>query len=243
MMSKKGKDKPKDQDVKIEVKSAEQLQAELAELRSRAETLSAQAQTLSKEKDEIFAQLQRVSADYANYQKRIPKQVADTVAWEKEQIIRSILPVLDNFEHTLGQADKAENVAAVLKGIAIIYDQMLGVLRGHGVEQSAAKGEPFDPARHEAMMRRSDADQPDGMVLEEFQKGYLLHGRVIRPSKVIVNKLESPVAPSEPGSAEPAQGAGASPGPSDAKTQQPQEPADGGNQANKSDSEQHHADV
>jgi len=236
---KKGKDKPKDQQVNIEVKSVEQLQAELIELRAQVETLSAQTQALSKEKDDTFAQLQRVSADYANYQKRVPKQVADTVAWEKEQIIRSILPVLDNFEHTLAQAAKAENVAAVLKGITIIYDQMLGVLRGHGVEQSAAGGEPFDPARHEAMMRRSAPDQPDGVVLEEFQKGYLLHGRVIRPSKVIVNKIETPAAPAGHGSAEPPQDAG----PSGARTPQSQTPADGGNQANKNDSEQHHADV
>jgi len=66
---------------------------------------------------------------------------------------------------------------------------MLDILKSHGVEQIKAPGEKFDPALHEAMMQKTEPEEEDNIVLEEFQKGYKLNGRVIRPSKVIVNKL------------------------------------------------------
>jgi molecular chaperone GrpE len=156
-----------------------------------AEELRRQLEVLQKEKDEIFGKLQRVGADYDNFQKRVPKQIADNIAYEKERIIKTFLPVLDNFEHTLQNSHSSENADALVKGIRIVYDQMLDILRGHGVEQIAALGESFDPAFHEAVMQREEPDQPEGAVLEEFQKGYTLNGRVIRPSKVIVNKPAS----------------------------------------------------
>jgi len=150
--------------------------------------LGEQIAELQKEKEELFAQLQRVSADYANYQKRAPKQIADMVAYEKEKIIRTLLPALDNFEHTLQNAESAEEVESFARGVKIVYDQMLDILKSHGVEVIEAVGEKFDPALHQAMMQREEADKGEGAVLEEFQKGYTLNGRVIRPSKVIVNK-------------------------------------------------------
>lgn len=153
--------------------------------------ISRQIEDLQKEKDELFGKLQRVGADYDNFQKRVPKQIADSVAYEKERIIKTFLPVLDNFEHTLQNSHSSESADALVKGIRIIYDQMLDVLKGHGVEQIDALGENFDPAFHEAVMQREEPDQPEGAVLEEFQKGYTLNGRVIRPSKVIVNKPAS----------------------------------------------------
>ncbi|MCP4263916.1 MAG: nucleotide exchange factor GrpE [Planctomycetes bacterium] len=148
-------------------------------------------ENLQKEKDELFGKLQRVSADYANFQKRVPKQIADSICYEKEKIIKSLLPALDNFEHTLQNAQSVENVDSFVKGIKIIYDQMLDIIKLHGVEQIEAPGEIFDPSMHEAMMQRNEPEKEDNIVLEEFQKGYKLNGRIIRPSKVIVNKLTS----------------------------------------------------
>jgi len=175
-MKQKKKEKPKIEDSQKAKKN------ELVELRQTIETLQ-------REKDELFGKLQRVSADYANFQKRAPKQIADTICYEKERIIKTLLPVLDNFERTLQNADSAENSDVFVKGIRIIYDQMLDILKSHGVEQIKAPGENFDPALHEAMMQKTEPEEEDNIVLEEFQKGYKLNGRVIRPSKVIVNKL------------------------------------------------------
>ena len=163
----------------------------------KIETLEQELESVTKERDELLGKLQRVSADYANFQKRVPKQVSDSVAYEKESIIKTLLPTLDNFEHTLQKSHAAESVDIVLEGVRIIYDQMAGALKSHGVEQIHAQDEMFDPAQHEAMMRKEDPEHADGVVLEEFQKGYRLNDRVIRPSKVVVNRLPGQSAPPE----------------------------------------------
>jgi len=141
-----------------------------------------------------IGQYQRVSADYINYQKRSLKQISDSIEYEKEKIIRTLLPAIDNFEHTVQNAESAIK-ADIQKGIQIIYDQMLDILKANGVENIKAQGEKFDPTQHEAIMQRTEPEKENNIILEEFQKGYKLNGRVIRPSKVIVNKLtvEQPV--------------------------------------------------
>jgi len=159
--------------------------------KGESEKLRQQIDDLQSQKDELFGKLQRVSADYANFQKRVPKQIADTICYEKEKIIKTLLPALDNFESALGglrNAHSAENPDVLIKGVRIIYDQMLDILKSHGVEQIKAVGEKFDPALHEAMTQKVEPEREENIVLEEFQKGYKLNGRVIRPTKVIVNK-------------------------------------------------------
>ena len=164
------------------------------------EELRRQVPILEKEKDDLFARLQRLSADYANFQKRTPKQVADTIAYEKEKIMRTLLPALDNFDHTFQNTHAAENVDAFVKGVRIIYDQIIDILKSHGVEQINALGKKFDPSQHEAVRQEAQPQQPDGAVLEELQKGYKLNGRVIRASRVVVNILpkEEPPERQEP---------------------------------------------
>ena len=159
------------------------------------EKLRQQLQDARAEHDELLAKLQRVSADYANYQKRAPKQIAEAVAYEKEALIKSLLPALDNFEHALAGAESAGNSRAVLDGVRIVYNHFLDILKSHGVEQISALGQQFDPALHQAMTQRQENDKQGGIVLEEFQKGYKLNSRVIRPSKVVVNKLSDQEQP------------------------------------------------
>ncbi len=154
--------------------------------------LSARIEELIAERDDLFGKLQRLSADYSNFQKRSARQTADSISYEKERIIKTLLPALDNFEHTLSNTETIENAEAFVKGVRIIYDQLLDILKTHGVEQIKAEQEQFDPAMHEAMMQRHEPDAEENVVLEEFQKGYRLNGRVIRPSRVIVNKLAEP---------------------------------------------------
>lgn len=164
-------------------------------MREEIEAIQKQLEDVQNERDDLLGKLQRVSADYANFQKRMSKQVADSIAYEKEHFIKTLLPMLDNFEHTLEKSHAAESVDVVLQGVRIVYDQMLDILRSHGIETIQALDEQFDPTHHEAMMRREDPEHEDNTILEEFQKGYKLNGRVIRPSKVIVNKLACTEAP------------------------------------------------
>ncbi len=144
-MKQKKKEKPKTEDSQKGKKS---------EQKELHETI----ESLQKEKDELFSKLQRVSADYANFQKRVPKQISDTICYEKEKIIKTLLPALDNFEHTLQSAHSAEDADVFVKGVQIIYDQMLDILKSHGIEQIKAPGENFDPALHEAMMQKTDPE-------------------------------------------------------------------------------------
>jgi len=159
------------------------------------ESLRPQLEALQKERDDLFARLQRLSADYSNYQKRVPKQISDSVTYEKEKFIRSVLPICDNFELTIQKAGSGENAEMVMAGVRIIYEQMLDVLKAHEVEPIQTQDSKFDPARHEALMQRCDPNKEDCLILEECQRGYMLAGKVLRPSKVIVNKVPTPKAP------------------------------------------------
>ncbi|MDD5458772.1 MAG: nucleotide exchange factor GrpE [Phycisphaerae bacterium] len=146
---------------------------------------------LQQQKNELFDKLRRLGADYANFQKRVPKQIADTIAYEKESIIKALLPVLDNFEHSLQHAAKSDNVEVVVDGVKIVYDQMLDILKSFGIAKIEALGEHFDPNLHQAMMQKEDREKDENIVLEEFQKGYKINDRVIRPSRVAVNKFQA----------------------------------------------------
>ena len=166
---------------------------EIKDLEKKVEQLEKQLEELTTEKQTIFEQLQRVSADYANFQKRAPKQIADSVAYEKKAIIRSLLPSIDNFEHALSHASTATGEEAmdnIIKGIQLVFDHMLDALKAQGVKRIDALGQPFDPNLHEAMMRQNNPDKADDTVLEVYQAGYMMGEQVLRPSKVIVNKLE-----------------------------------------------------
>ena len=195
---------------------SELLRAALEECKNRLkETAANRAQEadyvleLEKEKTKCLLELLKIAvdqylrtgADYANFQKRVPRDMADSVAYEKEKIMKALLPALDNFERTLRRATApdsdirgsakggAENNEGVLKGIKITYDHILDILKSNGVEQIKAASEKFDPALHEAITQRNEPEKEDGIVLEELERGYKLNGRVIRPSKVIVNKV------------------------------------------------------
>ena len=160
--------------------SAEELQKQLEELRK-------QFDDLRKEKDDIFAKLQRVAADYDNYQKRSARQMEDSIAYDKEKIIKAILPVLDDFERALAHAQCAAD--SVVEGIKLVYEHFKGVLQAQGLEEIESTGEKFDPAHHHAITQTSVDGKEDGLIVEELQKGYKLNGRVIRASRVVVNKL------------------------------------------------------
>ena len=166
----------------------EQAPQDIQELQKQLEELQKQVQQLQKEKDDIFAKLQRVAADYDNYQKRSARQIKEGITHEIDRIIKSLLPVMDNFECILANTTCGVNDEALLKGVQIIYDQLMAVLKSRGIEQIKAQGEKFDPSHHEAITQRAEPDKEDGIVLEELQKGYKIGGRVIRPSRVIVNK-------------------------------------------------------
>jgi molecular chaperone GrpE len=191
-----GKQKTEDGGQKTEIQTSSDASSvtasESAEMQKRIDELCKQVEEKQKEKDDIFAKLQRVAADYDNYQKRSARQIKEGITHEIDRIIKALLPVMDNFECILANTSCGVNDEALLRGVQIIYDQLTAVLKTQGVEQIKAQGEKFDPAHHEAITQRTEQDKEDGVILEELQKGYKVNGRVIRASRVVVNKVPAP---------------------------------------------------
>ena len=135
----------------------------------------------------------RAVADLENYKRRTSKEVADAKSYANERLIAEILPVIDNFERALGHANgtDADSPGSIAEGIKLIVDQMFAVLKKAGLEEVAALGEKFDPALHHAISEEESAEAEPGTVVKEFQKGYFLKGKLLRPSMVAVSSAPS----------------------------------------------------
>jgi molecular chaperone GrpE len=139
------------------------------------------------ERDEYLDLLQRVRADYANYQKRILKEIDTARRYGAQPLVLDLLCVVDNLERALQAAESGNNSAGLLDGIRIVNQQLQGALTRHGLQPIAAVGLPFDPEQHEALLEQPSPEKPPRTVLQELQKGYRWHERVVRPSKVVVS--------------------------------------------------------
>lgn len=128
----------------------------------------------------------RAVADLDNYRKRAEKEKADAIAFANEKLIEEILPVIDNFERALAHANGEENLESLRQGIGLISGQMAALIKKFGIEEIKAAGEKFDPAMHHAISEEENPEAEPGTVVREFQKGYLLKGRLLRPAMVAV---------------------------------------------------------
>lgn len=137
---------------------------------------------LLQESDE---RLKRLQADFENFRRRTRQEKEELSQIVTQNVILDIVPVLDNFERALSSA-ATQDAASVMAGVEMIYRQFSALLEKVGLEPIEAVGQQFDPQKHEAVMRVQDAEQPDGLIVEELQKGYVVCGKVIRPSMVKV---------------------------------------------------------
>ncbi|MBF2052575.1 MAG: nucleotide exchange factor GrpE [Candidatus Sericytochromatia bacterium] len=133
-------------------------------------------------------QLMRIAADFENYKRRHEREKEDWAKYAGQQVIATLLPVIDNFERALQTEPKAEEFENFVEGVRMIHRQLVEVLGKAGVEVIQAVGEPFNPEFHEAIMSEASDEVPDETVLAEFQKGYVMNGRLLRPSIVKVSK-------------------------------------------------------
>lgn len=128
----------------------------------------------------------RAQAEYENYRKRAAREKADLLKFGNERLMKELLPILDNFERSLEHAQNAQNVESIMQGIELIHKALLTTLEKFGLQEISAKGEKFDPGKHEATARFETAEYPEGTVVEQFQKGYYVHDRLLRPAMVAV---------------------------------------------------------
>ena len=145
-------------------------------------------ENLRAERDSLYERLARVSAEFKNSQRRMQADLDSRLQYANSSLIKALLPVIDNFERALAVDPEKSDPRTLLKGMQIVHDQWMAVLKQQQVEELAPQpGTPFDPAQHEALMQQ-DATYPVPTVTQLLQKGYAMHGRTLRPAQVAVSK-------------------------------------------------------
>ncbi len=132
--------------------------------------------------------LLRLAADFENYKKRAAKEKEDWTKFANEDLIRAILPFIDNLERAINHAEKVADTGVLIEGVRLTIQQLLQVLNRFGLSSFESVGKPFDPNVHEAMLVVETDEHEPNQVVEEFQKGYLLNDRLLRPATVSVSK-------------------------------------------------------
>ncbi|MEW9123007.1 MAG: nucleotide exchange factor GrpE [Thermotaleaceae bacterium] len=130
----------------------------------------------------------RLSADFQNYKRRVEKEKNEIYNFANEKLILALLPIIDNLERALDAAlEESDERTGVAKGIEMTLQQFIDTLKNNGLEEIKAQGEIFDPNMHHAVMQEASEDYEANTILEVYQKGYSLNGKVIRPSMVKVS--------------------------------------------------------
>ncbi len=142
--------------------------------------------------DELLEKLMRVQAEFENYRKRMNDRFSEATKYASESILLKVLDIHDNLERAL-QVNFEENPDAARKGIEAIEKQMQKLFEQEGVRPIDALNEPFDAYYQHSVAKACDPEQPDGVVVEVYQKGYMIHDKVLRPALVCVNRQEAPV--------------------------------------------------
>ena len=162
--------------------------AETAALKAEIEKLTQQLQEKDKEIAELKDKFLRTLADTENARRRIRQQSEESVRLQRENLLRDLLPIIDNLERAVGAARGGGNGKSIVEGVEMTLASMLDFLKSQGVTPQASLGQPFDPARHEAIDHVPSDVHPANTVVEEFHRGYQIGDRVLRPARVVVAK-------------------------------------------------------
>lgn len=151
--------------------------------------LETEKEQYKKKADDYWEKILRITADMENLRKRMEREVDSARKYSTEKIIQELLPVLDSLEQGLQIAeDGADAAKAIHEGMAMTLKMLTDVLGKFGIEVLEPEGAPYDPQHHEAMSMVEQPEVGPGVILQVIQKGYSLHGRVVRPARVIVSK-------------------------------------------------------
>lgn len=175
----------------VESKAAEQTEetsgaAKVADQETKTEDAS---EKMAAEIAEWRDKYVRLSAEFDNYRKRTLKEKMDLMSSAGEDVIKSLLPVMDDLERALAATEKASDVAAVREGVVLISNKLRDTLRGRGLAEIEAVGQELDTDFHEAVAKIPAQDETQkGRIIDVVQKGYKLNDKVIRHSKVVVGE-------------------------------------------------------
>lgn len=130
----------------------------------------------------------RLAAEFENFKRRAQRDQSDTVRFANEKLLKDLLPTIDNLERAIACGREQTDNNGLLEGVELTYKQFLDTLEKVGVKQVVSVGEPFDPAKHQAVGQVESSNVPENCVVDEYQKGYFLQERILRPAMVTVAK-------------------------------------------------------
>jgi len=157
------------------------------------EKLVRELEQATREAAEAKEKYLRTYADFDNYRKRMQRELGDFRKYANEQLAVELLTVVDHLGLALKHANEGgEPVQGLQQGVELVYKQLRDALEKFGIKQFSAEGEPFDPAKHDAVMQVEKKDVPANTVVQVFQDGYLYHDKVLRHAKVGVSKKPQP---------------------------------------------------
>lgn len=172
----------KEETLEIEAEDTDSLKKSLEEEKAKAER--------------YLSNWQRAEADFDNYKKRIEQERSETARFANSLLVLNLLPILDDFERAFNSLSAKIAQLSWVDGIQLIHRKLRATLEAQGLSEIKAVGESFDPAVHEAV---TQGEGEEGKVIEELQKGYKLHDRVIRPALVVVGKGKEEEKEEKPG--------------------------------------------
>ena len=153
--------------------------------------LAAEYDAYKTESEAQHDQMLRTIAEFDNSRKRAEREKEESLKYALESFVKELIPTIDSIERAIQSTKESQDVDALAEGVEMIYKGLLSTLEKRGVTPIEAVNEPFDPMQHEAIMHVESEEVPENNVIEEWQKGYMLHNRVIRPSMVSVSKGKS----------------------------------------------------
>src|SRR5262245_41675712 len=130
----------------------------------------------------------RERAELENFKRRLQREKSESIRFANEPLIRDLLPVLDNLERAVSHAQGGGNGQPLVEGVTLVVRSFLDIMGKYGVTREEAKGQLFDPSKHEAMAQVEKVDVAPNTVVDEYCPAYLLHGRLLRPALVTVAK-------------------------------------------------------
>lgn len=187
----------KDDKIKVTVKSEEpdiENQTPLEEVSGDASpediaplTPEERIEKAESEAKEAYDRFLRASAELENYKKRTQKEMAEFRKYANASLLKELLGVVDNLERAIESSNGSQTDGQISEGLDLTLKELLKIFKTFHAHPIEALGKPFDPCFHQAMMQQETTDQPENIVLNELQKGYIIHDRLLRPAMVVVS--------------------------------------------------------
>jgi len=163
------------------------LESETGDAENSLKEMEAKLEVKEEAAKETYDRLLRVSADFENYKKRATREMEEFRKYANQSLLKEMLSVVDNLELAINSSnDGGKTDKTLIEGLNLTLNEILRVFEKFDVKPIEARGKTFDPAYHEAVMREETDDYPENTVVSEFQKGYLIHDRLLRPAMVVV---------------------------------------------------------